>query len=330
VLHVAEADAEGAAQAPVPAHRHADLGVELLVGRDADHAEPLLQRVEHDGAAGGEHLAGDALAARQPVALPAVGRLVAGGGDAAAGDLVDEVDLRDRAADREVGLAGERVEDLRAIQRGVERARGAGERVVALGLRHAAVLRLPQGEAEGDLVGHELGELDVGLAPRTRLVVDGEEQDVPDLAVPRDGDEERAAQIQADRDVGADLAGAARVLHGERPARRDDMREPRGPLVEDLHVVVALDGRPRRPARVRGGGGDAADGRVGAERGAGLGREGVEQHVGVPGEREIGEPAQRGVGGGGEGRDGQDAGRSKGVPPRIGRSAARLKSVSEK
>ena len=222
VSHVAEADAQGAAQAAVPAHRHADLGVEVEVRGVAAVAELLLQRVDHDGAAGGEHLAGDALAARKPVTVPVVGRFVTGGGDAAAGDLVDQVDLRHGAADRQIGLAGERVEDVRALERGVQGARGAGERVVALGLRDAPVLRLLQGEAERDLVGEELGELDVGLAPGARLVEDGEQQDVADVACPR-----RRARTARRRGRGRPRCPRAPGRSGARPRRRASARSRR-------------------------------------------------------------------------------------------------------
>jgi hypothetical protein len=106
VAKVAEADAQRPAKAAVPAHRHADLGVHP---RGAVAADGLAQLVEHDRPAGRENLPGDALAGIQPMPEPAVRGLVAGGRDAAAADLVHEVDLGDAPADREVGLARERL-----------------------------------------------------------------------------------------------------------------------------------------------------------------------------------------------------------------------------
>ena len=93
---------------------------------------------------GRQHLAGDALAGREPVAEPLVGAVVPGGRERAAVD-VEQVDAGHRAADGEVGLARERVEHGLELERDVERVRRAGQRVVALGLRDAAAARTPAG-----------------------------------------------------------------------------------------------------------------------------------------------------------------------------------------
>ena len=93
---------------------------------------------------GRQHLAGDALAGREPVAEPLVGAVVPGGRERAAVD-VEQVDAGHRAADGEVGLARERVEHGLELERDVERVRRPGQRVVALGLRDAAAARTPAG-----------------------------------------------------------------------------------------------------------------------------------------------------------------------------------------
>ena len=95
------------------------------------------------GPAGREHLAGDALAEREPVAEPLRPGQLWPGGRVAVAVRVEQVDARHVAADGEVGLARERVEHRLQLERHVERVGGAGQRAVALGLRRRGAARTP-------------------------------------------------------------------------------------------------------------------------------------------------------------------------------------------
>ena len=151
-----------------PSHDHGDAGGGL------DLAQRLVRgldlgpvRVGDERLAGRQDAAGDALAAAEDDAGPVLGRVVAGGGDAAA-QAVGQVDAGELAAEREVGLARERLQHLHELERGAQRRGRAGQRGVALGAGGAAALGLEQREGGRGLIGERLGQGDLVGAQRAR------------------------------------------------------------------------------------------------------------------------------------------------------------------
>ena len=179
----------------------------------------------HHRPPGREHPAGDALAGRQPVAEPLVGAVVAGGRERGA-VRVEQVDAGHLPADGEVGLARQRVEHGLQLERHVQRVGGARERLVALGLREAALLGLQPREAERRLVGERLGDQDLVGRPDVRAAA-REDGDVAHVARPRDRDEQRVAGLQPRRRLDAQLGHDARLVERERARGRDDLRRAR-------------------------------------------------------------------------------------------------------
>ena len=114
--------------------------------------------------------------------MPPVGHVVARGGDAP-GLGVAEVDAAHLAVERERGLAGQRAQHLREVERRVEGAGGADQRLVLLGACLGPLLGLQAREAGGGLVGQRGRDGDLGVGELPALVVDGD-RDVADLAAP--------------------------------------------------------------------------------------------------------------------------------------------------
>ena len=266
LLH--EADRERAAQLAVPAHRHADAGLHAAE-HDAGRERELGVRGGHHRPARGEHPAGDALALGEAVAEPLVRAVVPGGREPAAVD-VDEVDAGHVSADREAGLARERLEHGLQLERDVERVRGAGERAVALGLGDAAALGIQPGEPERRQVGERLGDQRLVRGPDVRRAA-GEHGDAADVAAPGERYEQGAARVHLGNELGAQVGERRRLVERERARRRGDVR---------------------RSGRC-GGGRDQLEG-VELQRAACLLRErGGQLGVGARGQGRLGEAAQR-------------------------------------
>ena len=195
--------------------------------------------VGHVRAPGGERLAGRALAGGEREALPLLGHVVAGGGDAARLGVA-EVDAAHVRVDGQAGLAGERVQDLGEVERRVQRAGGADERLVLAGARAGALLGLETGDAGGGLVGERAREQDLVLGELPARAEDGD-RDVADLAAPRDRDEQHGFDAEALDEVRPQVGdpGASTTWNGS--AGGDHAGDARRPALEELHVAGVLD-----------------------------------------------------------------------------------------
>jgi hypothetical protein len=149
---------------------------------------------------------------------------VAGGGDAARA-AVAEIDARQIGADRSRRLVGERTQHVLQLERGVQRARGAHERVILGGAGGAAPLGLEPREPGGRDVGERARLRDLAGGELAPLVLD-QDRHAPDLAVVDDRHEQRRGDVEALDQLGAQQPGARGVGHVQGVAGRDDVRDP--------------------------------------------------------------------------------------------------------
>ena len=118
-------------------------------------------------------------------------------------------------------------EHLLQLERHVQRAGGAHQRVVLSRAGGAAALGVEPREAGGGDVGERLRVGDLGRRDLARGLGD-QDRDAADVAVLQEGDEQRRGDVEALDQLRADRA-AVRVRDVERLAARDHGATPDGP-----------------------------------------------------------------------------------------------------
>ncbi len=240
-------DGEDAAQLPRPVHRHGHRGLDVLPGRARPGAADLDVALGHHGLVGEQHLAGQALARRQPVA-EVLGREPGRRLERQRFAVVvrHPVDHGAVGPDQQRGLVADAGQERPQVGRLVERLGRAGERGVEIGGALVLERRRPVGEGGGRRRGERDAQLD------GRVVAD---------VGPWAGDEEDARRPVAGKRQ-HERAGLLRLRAGDDAQRAG--RAAAGP-----HFV----GRVGHEVRDRPGGHDGRGGH--GEQRAGLGGERV-------------------------------------------------------
>ena len=144
---------------------------------------------------------------------------------------VAEVDAAHLAVERERGLAGQRAQHVGQVERRVEGAGGAHQRLILLGAGVGALQRLQAREAGRGLVGERAGDGDLPLGQLAARVEDGDRH-VADLAAPANGHEQRGGDVEALDELGPQVGRTRRVEHMERQPGGGHARRAGRALVE--------------------------------------------------------------------------------------------------